>query len=133
MFLLSLFLGVFSVACLSAMAQNSRNSPEIKNLKLIVDQQQKAREQLQAQIQVLQFALADQKKMLASLVLGAPSSDAANDALTGKRVLKRTSGTIRYANARIQRYYLGIWRDSSAQPPHFRAPTIEAHRAEKAR
>ncbi|MGC2124464.1 MAG: hypothetical protein WA652_16565 [Xanthobacteraceae bacterium] len=50
------------------MAQNSRNSPEIKNLKLIVDQQQKAREQLQAQIQVLQSALADQKKMLASLV-----------------------------------------------------------------
>ncbi len=115
------------------MAQNSRNSPEIKNLKLIVDQQQKAREQLQAQIQVLQFALADQKQMLASLVLGAPSSDAANDALTGKRVLKRTSGTIRYANVRIQRYYLGIWRDSSAQPPHFRAPTIEAHPAEKAR
>ncbi|MGA7842142.1 MAG: hypothetical protein WCA34_14560 [Candidatus Acidiferrales bacterium] len=68
MFLLSLFFGVFSVACLSAMAQNSRNSPEIKNLKLIVDQQQKAREQLQAQIQVLQSALADQKKMLASLV-----------------------------------------------------------------
>ena len=68
----------FSVACLSAMAQNSSNSAEIENLKLIVDQQQKALEQQQAQIQALQSALTEQKKMLVSLVQGATSSDTAN-------------------------------------------------------
>ena len=45
-------------------AQNSSNSAEIENLKLIVDQQQKALEQQQAQIQALQSALTEQKKML---------------------------------------------------------------------
>jgi len=70
--------GSFSVACLSAMAQNSSNSPEIENLKLIVDQQQKALEQQQAQIQLLQSALTEQKKMLVSLVHGATSTDTAN-------------------------------------------------------
>ncbi|HEV3419449.1 MAG TPA: hypothetical protein VG075_04035, partial [Candidatus Acidoferrum sp.] len=68
----------FSVACLSAMAQNSSNSAEIENLKLIVDQQQKALEQQQAQIQALQSALTEQKKMLASLVQGATSGETAN-------------------------------------------------------
>src|SRR5580704_17453258 len=68
----------FSAACISAMAQNSSSSPEIENLKLIVDQQQKALEQQQAQLQVLQSTLAEQKKMLVSLVQGATSSDTAN-------------------------------------------------------
>jgi hypothetical protein len=68
----------FSVACLSAMAQNSSNSAKIENLKLIVDRQQKALEQQQAQIQALQSALTEQKKMLVSLVQGATSSDTAN-------------------------------------------------------
>ena len=70
--------GSLSVACLSAMAQNSSNSTEIENLKLIVDRQQKALEQQQAQIQVLQSALAEQKKVLVSLVQGATSNEAAN-------------------------------------------------------
>ena len=74
----------FSVACLSAMAQNSSNSPEIENLKLIVDQQQKALEQQQAQIQLLQSALAEQKKMLAGLVQGATNSDTANPSPNAK-------------------------------------------------
>jgi uncharacterized coiled-coil protein SlyX len=68
----------FSVACQSAMAQNSNNSAEIENLKSIVDQQQKALEQQQAQIQALQSALTEQKKMLVSLVQRATSSDTAN-------------------------------------------------------
>jgi len=68
----------FSAACISAMAQNSSSSPEIENLKLIVDQQQKALEQQQAQIQVLQSTLAEQKKMLVSLLQGATSSVTAN-------------------------------------------------------
>ena len=68
----------FSVTCPSAMAQNSNNSAEIENLKLIVDQQQKALEQQQAQIQALQSALTEQKKVLVSLVQGAASSDTAN-------------------------------------------------------
>src|SRR5580698_5924035 len=67
-----------SVACPSAMAQNSSNSAEIENLKLIVDHQQKALEQQQAQIQALQSALTEQKKMLVSLVHEATSSDTAN-------------------------------------------------------
>ena len=58
----------FSVACLSAIAQNSSNTPEIENLKLIVDQQQKVLEQQQVQIQLLQSALTEQKKILVSLV-----------------------------------------------------------------
>src|SRR5580700_4363446 len=68
----------FSLACLSVMAQNSSNSPEIENLKLIVDQQQKALEQQQAQIQMLQSAMTEQKKMLVSLVQTATSNDTAN-------------------------------------------------------
>src|ERR1700675_816480 len=68
----------FSVACLSAMAQNSSDSAEIENLKLIVDQQQKALERQQAQIRALQSALTEQKTMLVSLVQGATSSDRPN-------------------------------------------------------
>jgi hypothetical protein len=68
----------FSVGCLTAMAQNSSNGAEIEKLKLIVDRQQKALEQQQAQIQALQSALTEQKKMLVSLVQGATSSDTAN-------------------------------------------------------
>ena len=83
-FLIKLFVSVvavfwsFSAGCLSAMAQNSSNSPEIENLKLIVDQQQKALEQQQAQLQVLQSTLAEQKKMLVSLLQGATSSVTTN-------------------------------------------------------
>src|SRR5580704_11450180 len=54
----------FSVACLSATAQNSSDGAEIENLKSIVDQQQKTLEQQQAQIRALQSALTEQKTML---------------------------------------------------------------------
>src|SRR5277367_5171573 len=52
---------------------------------------------------------------------------------TGDWVLKRTRVAIRCAKTPIQRYYLGTWRDRDAQSAHFRAPTIEAKRPEKAR
>jgi hypothetical protein len=67
-----------SVGCLSAMAQTSSNMAEIENLILIVGQQQKTLEQQQAQIQALQSALAEQRKMLASVVQGATNSDTLN-------------------------------------------------------
>jgi hypothetical protein len=67
-----------SVGCLSAMAQTSSNTVEIEKLKLIVGQQQKTLEQQQAQIQALRSALAEQKKILASVVQGATNNDTLN-------------------------------------------------------
>ncbi|HEY6385651.1 MAG TPA: hypothetical protein VIX91_08230 [Candidatus Acidoferrum sp.] len=61
-------LWVISAGCLSATAQTSSSTAELEKLKLIVGQQQKALEQQQAQILALQSALAEQKKMLVSVM-----------------------------------------------------------------
>lgn len=62
-----------SVGCLSVTAQTSSTGAEIERLKLIVGKQQDALEQQQTQILALQSALAEQKKMLVSLVQGGTS------------------------------------------------------------
>ena len=62
--------GVISASCLSALAQNSSSTEDIEKLKSIVGQQQKTLEQQQAQIVVLQSALAEQKRMLVDMAQG---------------------------------------------------------------
>jgi hypothetical protein len=87
-----------SVNCLLATAQASSDTAEIEQLKLIVGQQQRALEQQQAQILVLQSALAEQKKILVDVVQG-PTSGAA---LAGAMDRKDN-------DPQAQRTYAGYW------------------------
>lgn len=68
-----ILLGVLSVSCRPAVAQTLTSTAEIEKLKSIVDQQQRALEQQQAQIQVLQSALAEQKDMMMRIMRTARS------------------------------------------------------------
>ena len=77
---------ILSVGCLSAAAQTSSNTTEIEKLKSVVDQQQKTLEQQQSQIQALQAALAEQKKIVLSVMRAATSSDARSQLGWDKRV-----------------------------------------------
>jgi len=63
-----ILLGMLSVNCRLAVAQNSTSMTEIEKLKSIVGQQQKVLEQQQAQIQALQSALAEQKDLVMSVM-----------------------------------------------------------------
>lgn len=78
-------LGILSVSCRSVMAQTSTGMAEIEKLKSILDQQQKALEQQQAQILALQSALAEQKKMVQSVMRTATSGDTPNPRTDPKR------------------------------------------------
>src|SRR5271170_791058 len=64
---------VHSVACTVLPAQTLSSSAEIEELKLIVGEQQRTLEQQQGQILALQTAMAEQKKILVSMVPGSGS------------------------------------------------------------
>src|SRR5277367_1983831 len=66
-------LWVHSVGCPALPAQTLSSTAEIEQLKLIVGEQQRALEQQQAQILALQSAMAEQKKILVSMVPGSGS------------------------------------------------------------
>ena len=78
-------LGIFSIGCQSALAQTSTSTVEIEKLKAIVGQQQKTLEQQQVQILALQSALAEEKKMIQSVMRTATSGDAPNPPTDPKR------------------------------------------------
>ena len=78
-------LGIFSIGCQSALAQTSTSTVEIEKLKAIVGQQQKTLEQQQVQILALQSALAEEKKMIQSVMRTATSGDAPNPPIDPKR------------------------------------------------
>ena len=79
-----ILLGVLSVSCRSATAQTSTSMAEIEKLKSIVDEQQRALEEQQAQIQALQSALAEQKVMMTRIMGTASRGDTLNPATDPK-------------------------------------------------
>lgn len=70
--MVTLFVVLFA-SFLSAMAQTSSSTEEIERLKSIVGQQQKMLEQQQAEIAVLQSAMAEQKSLLVNMTQGRTS------------------------------------------------------------
>jgi hypothetical protein len=72
------FLGILSFGCQSSRAQTSGSTTEIEKLRLVVDRQQEMLDQQQSEIQALQAALAEQKKMVLSVVRAATSREALN-------------------------------------------------------
>lgn len=77
-------LGILSIGCQPATAQTYSSTTEIEKLKLVVDRQQRMLDQQQSEIQALQSALAEQKRMVLSVMSAANSGDGLDPATDSK-------------------------------------------------